>query len=88
MDSFKVLESEVAAGVLLINVGVQYVTSKDVVLQVFTELPPGHQLHVDLIASLHLQHHNLKASTVNSVMFHVAVKKSSHKAFFGVQFAI
>lgn len=54
----KVLES---AGASLINVGVDHVTSKDIVLQVVTELPPGHQLHVDLIASLHLQHDNLTA---------------------------
>lgn len=49
---------------LLINVGVDYVTSKDIVLKVVTELPPGHQLHVDLIASLHVQHDDLKAHTV------------------------
>lgn len=70
MDSFKspgvrkLKQTGSPAGASLINVGVDHVTSKDIVLQVVTELPPGHQLHVDLIASLHLQHDNLTAYTV------------------------
>lgn len=71
---------------LLIKVGVDDVTGKDVVLQVVTELPPRRQLHVDLIAPLHLQHDNLKADTVSIIemkslkraCYHPLVKYSNY----------
>lgn len=67
MDSLKGLDLEglsgYPAGVLLLIVGVQYVTSKDIILQICAELPPGHQLQVDLVASLHRQCHSLRKET-------------------------
>lgn len=59
---------------LLVNVGVDYVTSEDIVLKGVTETPPRRQLYVDLIASLHVQHDNLKAHTG-------AITKSVNKKF-------
>lgn len=42
------------------SLGVDDVTGEDVGLQIVAELPPGHQLHVDLVAPLHLQDDHLK----------------------------
>lgn len=56
----------------LIGAGVDHVAGEGVVLQAVAELPPGRQLRVDLVASLHLHNDNLKVAahvtwvTVNS----------------------
>ncbi|TNN33426.1 Outer spore wall assembly protein SHE10 [Liparis tanakae] len=51
---------------LFVGVGVQHVAGEDVVLQVTAQLPPGHQLHVHLVASVQRQHHHLEEERVTS----------------------
>lgn len=45
------------------SVRVQYVTGKDIERLLCAEPPPRHQLDVDLVASLQLQHHHLRDET-------------------------
>lgn len=41
-------------------VGIDHVTGEDVEVELIAEFPPRHQLHVDLVASLHLQYDHLQ----------------------------
>lgn len=43
-----------------LSIGIDDVTGEDVELQLIAEFPPRDQLHVDLVASQHLQYDHLK----------------------------